>query len=71
MTIMNDYSVFMPKDACRENDAVFGKNVPLAMAYVRDQDWEKPMRAMDALKNGTAFGSLVKPFLGAEVCDEK
>ena len=52
-------------------DSVFCAEVPLAMAYVRDQRWEKPMRAMDALKNGTAFHSLVKPFLGAEVCDEK
>ena len=68
---MNDYSVFVQRDACRENDAVFAQNVPLAMAYVRDQDWEKPMRALDALKNGTAFRGLVKPFLGAEVCDEK
>lgn len=41
------------------------------MAFVRDQDWERPMRAEDALKHGTAFRSLVKPFVGAEVCDEK
>lgn len=68
---MNDYSAFMAKDSCRENDSVFAANVPLAMAYVRDQNWENPMRAMDALKSGTAFRSLVKPFLGTEVCDEK
>lgn len=68
---MNDYSVFVPKDRCGENDSVFSKSAPLAMAFVRDQDWERPMRAEDALKHGTAFRSLVKPFVGAEVCDEK
>lgn len=67
---MNDYSVYMPKDARRDGDGVFSANVPLAMAYVRDQDWEKPMCAMDALKHGTAFRRLVKPFTGREVRDE-
>ena len=50
----------------RRADGVFCGNVPLAMAYVRDQDWECPLNARDALKNGTAFGSLVMPFKGRE-----
>ncbi len=53
---------------CAGDDSVFNRNIPLAMAYVRDQSWEQTMNAYDALKHGTAFSSLVKPFLGEEVC---
>ena len=52
----------------RGSDGVFRAGVPLAMAYVRDQDWEIPLSARDALKNGTAFGSLVMPFKGKGGC---
>lgn len=54
-----------------EADGLLAGNMPLAMAYVKDQSWETPMCAMDALNHGTAFRRLVKPFLGAEVCDEQ
>lgn len=62
---MNEYRV------CAKDDGVFQTDVPLAMAYVKDQRWETPMCAMDALNHGTAFRRLVKPFRGAEVCDEQ
>ena len=68
---MSEYTVYTQQTANGESDAMFARRVPLAMAFVRDQDWERPMRAMDALKSGTAFRSLVKPFTGAEVCDEE
>lgn len=67
---MNDYRVYTPADPCAKDDGVFSADVPLAMAYVKDQKWETPMCAADALSHGTAFRRLVKPFLGAEVCDE-
>ena len=67
---MNDYRVYAPKDACAKSDSVFSADVPLAMAYVKDQSWETPMCAADALSHGTAFKRLVMPFLGAEVQDE-
>lgn len=68
---MNDYTVFTPKTACGEDDAVFAQNAPLAMAFVRDQKWEKPLDAMNALRYGSAFRSLVKPFWGKGVADDE
>ena len=41
---------------------VFPSQMSLAMAYVPYQSWEEPMRAGDALRAGTVFPSLVKPF---------
>lgn len=38
------------------------RHIPYAMAYVRPQEWEMPLRAQEALARGTAFLSLVKPF---------
>lgn len=64
---MNDYTVYTPESA----RSAASDNAPLAMAFVRDQNWERPMSARDALNHGTAFRSLVKPFRGAEVCDEE
>lgn len=43
------------------------ENVPYAMAYVKVQEWEKPMCAEEALESGTAFGCLVMPFTGKKV----
>ena len=42
------------------------KRVPYAMAFVRMQDWERPLNADEALHRGTAFSSLIKPFTGKE-----
>ena len=64
---MSEYTVF----DSGARGGMSGDRVPLAMAYVRDQDWERPLSARDALRSGTAFGSLAKPFVGAEVDDEK
>ena len=55
---MCEYSV--PKNGTSENM----ERVPYAMAYVRVQEWEKTLSAEEALRYGTAFGSLVMPFLG-------
>ena len=55
----------------RKTDGVFCGNTPLAMAYVRDQAWECPMNARDALKSGTVFKSLVMPFAGKEGCGDE
>lgn len=63
---MNEYTVFTPECARRGGDDVFSADVPLAMAFVRDQKWETPMDAMDALRHGTAFASLAKPFKGVK-----
>ena len=66
--MMNDYTAFEPPRSCAGNDDVFNRNVPLAMAFVRDQSWERPMNAYDALNHGSAFRSLVMPFRGEEDC---
>jgi hypothetical protein len=39
-------------------------NMVLAMAYVLNQEWETPYEVNEALKRGTLFPSLDKPFLG-------
>lgn len=41
---------------------------PYAIACVQPQCWEAIMCAGDALAHGTAFPSLVLPFLGKEAC---
>ena len=65
--MMNDYTAFEPARTCGgKEDGVFCGNVPLAMAYVKDQPWEKVMTARDALNCGTAFRSLVMPFRGED-----
>ena len=62
--MMNDYTAYGSACTCGRDDGVFCGNIPLAMAYVKDQDWEKAMAARDALNHGTAFRSLVMPFRG-------
>lgn len=39
-------------------------NAPLAMAYVPFQQWEQPDKLCSALRAGTVFPSLNKPFCG-------
>ncbi|MCD7883786.1 MAG: spore coat associated protein CotJA [Lachnospiraceae bacterium] len=39
-------------------------NAPLAMSYVPYQSWETPYEPCTALKEGTVFQSLCKPFCG-------
>ena len=41
-------------------------HAPYAMAFVRMQDWERPLNAGEALRRGTAFACLIKPFTGKE-----
>ncbi len=43
------------------------KNLPLAMAYVPFQQIEGTYSQDDALKNGTLFPNLDKPFLGRKI----
>ena len=66
---MTDYTVLRP---CEEagiaiDEVDFSPNAPYAMAYVRMQRWERPLSAAEALRRGTAFRSLVKPFWAMEV----
>lgn len=64
--MMKDYAAYESARTCGGGDGVFCRNVPLAMAYVRDQDWEKTLTARDALNCGTAFKSLVMSFRGED-----
>ena len=64
----NEYTSCQTAQRCGGSGGGNGRGVPLAMAYVRDQDWEKPMNARDALNCGSAFRSLVMPFTGKEEC---
>ena len=63
--MMKDYAAYEAARNCG-GDGVFCRNASLAMAYVRDQDWEKTLSARDALNCGTAFSSLVMPFRGED-----
>ena len=64
---MKDYTALESARTCGGSDGVLCRNVPLAMAYVKDQSWETPLTACDALSSGTAFASLVMPFRGEDV----
>lgn len=48
------------------NDTML-KNLPLTMAYVPFQEIEGTYNQDDALKNGTLFPNLDKPFLGRKI----
>lgn len=63
---MNEYNT-QPREKRPDALDPFARRVPYAMAYVRMQESERPLCAQDALKNGTAFQSLVKPFRVREV----
>ena len=65
---MNDDTVFRPcREAVSIDEALIPKDAALAMAYVPMQRWERPMSADEALRRGTAFRSLVRPFWAMEV----
>ncbi len=44
-------------------EGTFPPKMTLAMAYVPFQCWEEPLGAREALRAGTVFPSLKKPFL--------
>jgi len=54
-TFGRDESVNIPAQPCR---------TPYAMAYVQPQCWENVLCAEEALSCGSAFRSLIMPFLG-------
>ena len=61
---MSDFKNY--DNGCGGEYAAECEHVPYAMAFVRVQSWEPVLCAEDALKNGTAFRSLIKPFLAKE-----
>ena len=54
------------RDDCPSPASRFPKEMPIAMAYVPYQFWEKPYDDELALSRGTIFPSLDKPFIGEE-----
>ena len=51
------------------SDLNSGQELSLAMAYIPDQKWRKLYSGEVALKRGTLFSELDKPFIGEEaVC---
>ena len=52
--------------SCPLASAKFPKEMPYAMAYVPFQQWQKPYDSDAALKRGTIFPCLDKPFIGEE-----
>lgn len=53
---------------CPLPKSVFPENMPLAMAYIPFQSWEKPYDTAVALNRGTIFPALDKPFIGERYC---
>lgn len=52
-------------DSYSENEgslSPFPSDAPLAMAYVRYQQWGNTLTAKEALDNGTLFSDLIMPF---------
>ena len=50
--------------------SVMPAKLSLAMAYVPFQQWEKPYEPEVALKRGTIFPGLDKPFIGEEAAKD-
>ena len=61
-------------DSCKDRNTprtgsmmnVFPENISLAMAYVPYQEWRDLYDETMALRQGTLFAELDKPFLGSE-----
>lgn len=51
---------------CPPTNGRLPEDMPIAMAYVPVQFWEKPYDNATALSRGTIFPSLDKPFIGEE-----
>lgn len=49
-------------------DRTYFDDMPLAMAYVSWQDWNKIYEPCKGLEEGTIFPELNLPFLGRGVC---
>lgn len=56
----------MNKNCMPQPIGALPKYMPIGMAYVPFQEWEKPYDDNIALSRGTIFPSLDKPFLGKE-----
>ena len=55
-------------DGCLDTHDFFPSDIPLAMAYVKWQEWNDLYEPCKALKNGTLFQELDKPFSGKGGC---
>ena len=51
-------------DGCPDTHDHFPSDMPIAMAYVPWQKWQKLYEPSQGLEHGTIFGELDKPFLG-------
>ena len=51
-------------DGCPDTSDFFPADIPLAMAYVKWQEWQNMYEPCEALERGTLFQELDKPFLG-------
>lgn len=56
----------VPPQTVLPSDSINPDLLSLAMAFVPNQTWETPYNYDVALKRGTVFPSLDKPFLGEE-----
>ena len=66
---MPDYTVIHAETPVRDKSVPTTAalcRMPYAMAFVQPQCWENVLCAEDALACGTAFRSLIMPFLGKE-----
>ena len=61
-----------PSDAplCPPTEGRLPADMPIAMAYVPVQFWEKPYDCATAHARGTIFPSLDKPFIGEEAVSD-
>ena len=55
-----------PTPQCPATKSRLPEDMPIAMAYVPVQFWEKPYDPQTGLSRGTIFPSLDKPFIGEE-----
>lgn len=51
-------------DGCPDTRDFFPSDIPLAMAYVKWQEWQDIYEPCKALERGTLYQALDKPFTG-------
>ncbi|MBR6045514.1 MAG: spore coat associated protein CotJA [Ruminococcus sp.] len=64
--LLSDDDVMPEAAACPMPRSVFPADMPLAMAYVPFQTWQKTYDSDAALSRGTLFPCLDLPFIGEE-----
>lgn len=69
-TFFMEMSAEAPTPQCPATKSRLSEDMPIAMAYVPVQFWEKTYDPLTGLSRGTIFPALDKPFIGEEAVND-